>query len=165
MSDNLLVGHPIVVRIPVQWGEMDAYGHVNNTVFFRYFESARVKYLEECRFLEAYERDRVGAILHSTSCRFRRRLVYPDAALIGVRVKDLTADRFTMVYTLVSDSQRAVAAEGESVVVSYDYTSRQTAPIPDYVREAIEKLESDSGTVSDATQGLESGSGTRSDAR
>lgn len=149
MSDNLLAGCPIVVRIPVQWGEMDAYGHVNNAVFFRFFESARVKYLEECRFLEAHERDSVGVILHSTSCRFRRRLVYPDTALVGARVKDLTADRFTMVYTLISESQRAVAAEGESVVVSYDYSSRQTAPIPDYVRAAIEKLESGSGTVSE----------------
>ena len=150
MRDNLLAGFPIIVRIPVQWGEMDAYGHVNNTVFFRFFESARVKFLEECRFLEAYERDRVGAILHSTSCRFRRRLVYPDTALVGARVKDLTADRFTMVYTLVSESQQAVAADGECVVVSYDYTSRQTAPIPDYVRDAIEKLESEGGTGSDA---------------
>lgn len=150
MSDNPLAGYPIVVRIPVQWGEMDAYGHVNNTVFFRFFESARVKYLEECRFLEAYERDRVGAILHSTSCRFRRRMIYPDTALVGARVKDLTADRFIMVYTLASESQRAVAADGESVVVSYDYTSRQPAPIPDYVRDGIVKLESEGGTGSDA---------------
>jgi acyl-CoA thioester hydrolase len=141
LSDDLLADHPIVVRIPVQWGEMDAYGHVNNTVFFRFFESARVKYLEECRFLEAYERDRVGAILHSTGCRFRRPLVYPDTALVGTRATDLARDRFTMVYTLVSEGQRTVAAEGESVVVSYDYTARRPTPIPDYVRDGIEKLE------------------------
>lgn len=141
MSENLLAGYPIVVHIPVQWGEMDAYGHVNNSVFFRFFESARVKYFEECKFLEAYERDRVGAILHSTHCRFRRPLIYPDTALVGTRVTDLTVDRFTMVYTLVSEAQQAVAAEGECIVVSYDYTSLRAAPIPDYVRDAIKRLE------------------------
>ena len=40
-----LAGWPVIVEIPVQWGELDAYGHVNNTVFFRWFESARIHIL------------------------------------------------------------------------------------------------------------------------
>ena len=48
-----LAGWPVILRIPVQWGEMDAYGHVNNTVMFRYFESARVDDLAKCCFLRA----------------------------------------------------------------------------------------------------------------
>ena len=50
-------GFPIVIELPVQWGEMDAYGHVNNTVLFRYFESARMAYFERCGFIATYERD------------------------------------------------------------------------------------------------------------
>jgi acyl-CoA thioester hydrolase len=57
---------------------MDAYGHVNNTVQFRYFESARVEYLAKCGFLRSWEEDRIGAILHSTGCCFRRPLFHPD---------------------------------------------------------------------------------------
>jgi acyl-CoA thioester hydrolase len=140
LSDDFLSDFPIVVRIPVQWGEMDAYGHVSNTVFFRYFESARVLFLDRCRFLEAYERDKVGAILHSTSCRFRSALFYPDTAIVGARAAEVTEDRFTLVYRMVSDQQQAVVADGESIVVSFDYTVRQVAPIPDYVREGIAKL-------------------------
>ncbi|MCK5412582.1 MAG: acyl-CoA thioesterase, partial [Gemmatimonadetes bacterium] len=75
-----LAGWPVVLRIPIQWGEMDAYGHVNNTVLFRYFESARVEYLVRCGFARSWEEDRVGAILHSTGCRFRRPIFYPDTA-------------------------------------------------------------------------------------
>jgi len=120
---------------------MDAYGHVSNVVFFRYFESARVLYLERCGFLESYERDKVGAILHSTSCRFRRPLYYPDTALVGTRVVELGEDRFTMSHELLSEAQDAVAAEGTSVVVSYDYVRRQPVRIPDDVRAAIEHLE------------------------
>lgn len=141
MSEYLLAGFPVAIRIPVQWGEMDAYGHVNNTVFFRYFESARIEFLERCRFLEAYEREKVGAILHSTSCRFRRPLFYPDTALVGTRASQVDDDRFTMEYLIASESENAVIAEGTGIVVSFDYVSRKAVPIPDYVRKAIEEIE------------------------
>ena len=98
----LLDGFPVVARIPVQWGEMDAYGHVNNTVLFRYFETARIAFLDRCGFLETHERDKVGAILHSTDCRFRRALRYPDTVLVGGRALDVSTDRFTMGYRVVS---------------------------------------------------------------
>lgn len=140
MSSDLLDGYPIIVRIPVQWGEMDAYGHLNNATFFRYFESARIVYLERCGFIESMERNKIGAILHSTSCRFRRALFYPDTAVIGARATDVAEDRFTMEYRLVSEAQQAVAAEGTGVVVSYDYASRATVPIPDRVRALIEQI-------------------------
>src|SRR3990172_8193149 len=94
-----------------QWGEMDAYGHVNNTVYFRYFESARIQYFGRCGLLDSYHKSSVGAILHSTSCRFRLALRYPDTALIGTRVSDVQDDRFTMLYRVVSKTHNTVAAE------------------------------------------------------
>lgn len=139
----LLAGFPVVISIPVQWGELDAYGHVNNTVFFRYFESARIAYLERCGFIESYDRDRIGAILHSTSCRFRQPLFYPDTVVVGGRAVDVTDDRFTMDYRVVSTGRDAVAGDGTGVIVSYDYTSRTKASIPDDVRRKIEALERD----------------------
>jgi acyl-CoA thioester hydrolase len=142
LSAEPLAGYPIVVRIPVQWGELDAYGHVSNVVFFSYFESARVRYLERCGFIESYDRHKIGIILHSTSCRFRRPLFYPDTALVGARAANLAEDRFTMSYEIVSGASGATVAEGEATVVSYDYDTREVVPIPDEVRAAIEGLES-----------------------
>lgn len=141
MGDQLLGHLPVVVRIPVQWGEMDAYGHVNNTVFFRYFETARIEYLERCGFLESYERDRIGAILHSTSCRFRRPLFYPDTAVVGTGAEEILHDRFHMRYEIVSLSSGGRVAEGSGIVVSYDYEDRRVVPIPDRVRARIRELE------------------------
>jgi acyl-CoA thioester hydrolase len=142
LSEELLGQYPVVIHIPVQWGEMDAYGHVNNTVFFRYFESARVEYLERCRFTEAYDREKIGAILHSTSCRFRQPLFYPDTAVVATRATEVDSDRFTMEYKMVSQASGLVVAEGTGVVVSYDYVSREIAVIPEYVRQAIREIES-----------------------
>lgn len=136
-----VAGFPIVLTLPVQWGEMDAYGHLNNTVFFRYFESARVEYLARCGFLETYERDGVGAILHSTSCRFRRALVYPDTVQVAARASSVENDRFAMTYVLVSLAAAAIAAEGTGVVVAYDYRADRKTALPNEVRRLIAEIE------------------------
>ncbi len=137
---ELLDGFPVIVRLPVQWGEMDAYGHVNNAVLFRYFETARIAFLERCGFLEAYERDKIGAILHSTDCRFRRALRYPDTVLVGGRALDVSEDRFTMGYRVVSLEHDEVVAEGAGVVVSYDYVRKAKTALPEEVRRRIAGL-------------------------
>lgn len=129
-----LAGFPVILEIPVQWGELDAYGHVNNTVFFRYFESARIAFLETVGLIATMERDGVGAILHSTSCRFRRPLFHPDSVLVGGRATAVAEDRFTMGYRVVSLGQDAVVADGEGVIVCYDYRARAKVPLPAPVR-------------------------------
>jgi acyl-CoA thioester hydrolase len=135
-----LAAFPIVIRALVHWGEMDAYGHVNNTVFFRFFETARMAFLDRCGFLTTYERDRVGAILHSTECRFRRPLFHPDEVLVGARTVDVGDDRFTMGYRVISLAQQATVAEGTAVVVSYDYAAGRKTRLPDAVRDAVSRI-------------------------
>lgn len=124
----------------MQWGELDAYGHVNNTVFFRWFESARIAFLDRCGMLETMQRDHVGAILHSTSCRFRRAVFFPDTVLVAGAGTAVGDDRFTMRYRVVSLAQDAVAAEGEGVIVCYDYARRTKVPLPAQVQTALVEL-------------------------
>ena len=141
MSHPLLSDYPVTVTIPVQWGDIDAYGHVNNTVFFKLFESARIAYLEACGFLDAYENDRIGAILHSTSCRFRHALNFPDHVVVGSRATDIQPDRFEMKYAIVSTMNNHLAGEGAGLIVSFDYARHEKTSIPDAVRRGIEQLE------------------------
>jgi acyl-CoA thioester hydrolase len=119
---------------------MDAYGHVNNAMFFRYFETARIAFLDRCGFLASYDQHGIGAILHSTDCRFRRALVFPDEILVGTRTLDVAGDRFTMGYRIVSLGQDAVAADGTGIVVAYDYHSGTKVPLPGEVRRGVEAL-------------------------
>jgi acyl-CoA thioester hydrolase len=141
MSHPLLADYPVIIELPVQWGEMDAYGHVNNTVLFRYFESARMAYFERCGFTASYQRDQIGAILHSTGCRFRRPLFCPDTALVGARVPEVGEDRLTMEYRAVSKTHDETVADGTAIVVCYDYTAGRKAPLPPAVRKAIAEIE------------------------
>jgi acyl-CoA thioester hydrolase len=136
-----LESFPVVIRIPVQWGELDAYGHVNNAVFFRYFESARMVYLQRCGFIESYEVNKIGAILHSTECRFRHPLFHPDEVIVGARVTRVDEDRFTMSYVAASANTGRTLAEANAIVVSFDYVSRTKAPLPIQVRDGIGAVE------------------------
>ena len=142
----LLEDFPITLDVPVAWGEMDAFGHVNNAVYFRYFESARIMYLRAIDFTAGGGAGgggaggSVGPILASTHCRFRRPLTYPDTVRVGTRTTHVDEDRFTMEYRVVSLESGAVAAEGGGVVVAYDYGRGEKAPLPQPVREAMDRV-------------------------
>lgn len=142
MAADPLAGFPIVVTVPVAWGEMDVFGHVNNIVYFRYFENARIAYLDAIGFRGEAGAAGTGPILASTQCRFRHALTYPDTVRIGARARDIEADRFTMEYSIVSDGSGRIAADGNGVVVAYDYVAARKIDIPSAVRARIAELES-----------------------
>jgi acyl-CoA thioester hydrolase len=143
MSDleSLKETFPVLLSIPVAWGDMDSMGHVNNTVYLRYFESARIAYFERVGFLEEMGVSGVGPILASTRCRFRLPLSYPDQVSVGASVSEIQADRFLMLYRIVSETKGALAAEGDGLIVAYDYREKRKSPLPARVRERIEALE------------------------
>jgi acyl-CoA thioester hydrolase len=138
---ELLAGFPVVVELPVVWGEMDSYRHVNNVVYFRYFESARLEYFRRLGWFELEEQIGIGPILAATSARFRRPLTYPDTIWVAARVPDVQADRFAMEYRLVSRKLAAVAAEGTGSIVAYHYAQGKKTAIPDELRQRIAELE------------------------
>lgn len=141
IMSELLAEFPVIIEIPVAWGEMDAFQHVNNIVYFRYFESGRIAYLERTGLMAAMTEHGVGPILASASCKFKFPLTYPDRVLVGVRVGDIGADRFAMHYRVVSTRHNRVAAEGEGVIVAYDYQNQCKAVLPAIVCARIEAVE------------------------
>jgi acyl-CoA thioester hydrolase len=138
---ELLKEYPVIVPIPIAWGEMDALAHVNNIVYFRYFETARIAYFEKIGFMEAAHLGGVGPILGEASCKFRKPLAYPDTAWVGVRVSEISADRFTMSLCLVSENLGKIAAEGRAVIVAYDYQAKRKADLPELARQRIAAIE------------------------
>jgi acyl-CoA thioester hydrolase len=127
-------GFNVVYETPIAWGDMDSFAHVNNTVFFRLFESARMEYLTRINFTGSDLK--IGPILASTSCVFRRPITWPDTVKVGARVTNVSHDRFTMEYAIHRGDGR-LAAEGQGVVVSFDYQQQTKTPLPESVREAI----------------------------
>lgn len=138
---TLLVGYPVVIELPVVWGEMDAYRHVNNVVYFRYFEDVRVEYMRRLDWFELERQTGVGPILAATQARFRKPLTYPDTISVGTRITSIADDRFTMDYVVVSHRLEAVAAEGQGTVVTFDHGQGKKVPIPEELRRRIAAVE------------------------
>jgi acyl-CoA thioester hydrolase len=141
MDLSLLAGWPVIVEQAVAWGEMDSYGHVNNIVYFRYFENARLECFHRLGWPVAGRPTGVGPILASTQCRFRKQLMWPDRIAIGARVSQVGDDRFTLEHHIISEKLNALVAEGSGLIVTYDYAKERKAPIPDEIRRKLVELQ------------------------
>jgi acyl-CoA thioester hydrolase len=141
----------IAITIPVLWGDMDAFGHVNNTRFFRWFESARIALCEAIGIATTIERQGAGAptgatttiapILATTTCDFVAPVHYPGSVRVGARVTRVGETSVTMEY-VVEDAATTdrVHARGSSVVVLVDYATMTKVRVPPEVRSKIDTL-------------------------
>jgi acyl-CoA thioester hydrolase len=145
VAENLLAGFPVVVELPVYWGEMDSFGHVNNIHYFRYFEQSRLEYCRRLGWTNFTSTSGIGVILGSVEARYRKPLKWPDTIDVGARISNLAEDRMTMEHKVVS-RQLGLVAEGKGVIVCYDYGKGAKAPIPDDLRRRILEMEKQAGT-------------------
>ena len=142
LGDKIMKDYPVAVDIGVRWGDMDALAHVNNIAYFEYFELARVAYLQRIGMPPPGPAwHDFGWIIGATCCRYVASVAFPDTLALGTRVGALSADRLLMEYQAVSAKLNKVAAEGEAVLVAYDFGAGRVTPIRDDVREAILRLE------------------------
>jgi acyl-CoA thioester hydrolase len=143
-SRHLLEQYPVVVELDVRWGDMDAFGHVNNIVYLQYFESARIAYFERLTFTDTVG---VGPILASTECRYKLPVTYPDRVSVGAKVVVLAGDRFTQDYAVFSHRHQRIAAEGRGIIVAYDYRQNHKTQVPQAIRARLLELEGESCLV------------------
>ncbi len=140
--DELLRDYPVVIEVPVWWGEMDAFQHLNNTEYFRHFESARVAYFLKLDPDGALTARGEVPMLAAASCEFRRPIVFPDTVRVGCRVTSIAEDRFFVGLRTVSLGLGKVAAEGASTLVAYNMRERRKSPeLMALLKTRIEALE------------------------
>lgn len=137
MLDNF----PVIIQTNVAWGEMDSFQHVNNIVYFRYFETGRMAYFERINFADPNAHNGIAPILAHTQCRFRKALTYPDTISIGACVTEIKMDRFTMALCVFSHRLQKIAAEGTAEIVVFNYRENKKATLPEAVRKSITALE------------------------
>ena len=139
---EILKPYPVVITIPVAWGEMDAFQHVNNVIYFKYFESVRIAFFERLDMVAFMETTGIGPILASTQCKYKVPLTYPDTVSVGARVSFIEEDRCGRDYVLVSHKPGAVAAQGDGQIVAYDYRKGAKALIPEEMKQKILSVDS-----------------------
>ncbi|MGG7606066.1 acyl-CoA thioesterase [Massilia sp. BKSP1R2A-1] len=126
------------MRIPIRWGDMDAMGHVNNTVYFRYIESARIAWLEQVGALPDPAGSSEGPVIVNAHCSFLKQLTYPGEIEIAtfVGTPGRSSIEVTHEIRLVGpDGQPgALHAEGGAKVVWIDFKAEKSRPLPDRLR-------------------------------
>ncbi len=131
----------VVVSIPVRWGDMDAMGHVNNTVYFQYCETARIAFFEALDLWKFRTNDSEGPGLVAANLNFRRQMRYPGAVSITTHATKVGERSFTLSYLLANAADGSVVADGDSVVVWVDYKLEKAIRLPEALVQAIAKLE------------------------
>ncbi|MCW5969595.1 MAG: acyl-CoA thioesterase [Blastocatellales bacterium] len=125
-------------EIEVRWGDMDAQGHVNNAVYFTYCEIARVKLLGEMGARGRADGPH-GPALVTTTCDFRKQVVYPARLDVGVCVEEVGRRSFRMIYGIFFHGTDELAAAASSVNAWVDYEAGRAVPVPDWLRADLDR--------------------------
>ncbi|MBI1903802.1 MAG: acyl-CoA thioesterase [Planctomycetia bacterium] len=133
--------YPVLLRLPVQWGDQDSFQHVNNTAYFRWFESARIAYMLRLGLASDADGKKLGLILASIQCNFLRPVHFPDTIVASARISRIGRSSMTMDHAAFSQARGEMVAEGTSTVVAFDYSTQSPVPVPAEIRQAIAALQ------------------------
>ncbi|MFA7665477.1 MAG: thioesterase family protein [Burkholderiaceae bacterium] len=123
------------IEIPIRWGDMDAMGHVNNAVYFRYLEQLRISWFDALGL--GQQGDPQGPVIVNAHCSFLRELRYPGVVQARLSVGTIGRTSFETLATLSrSDDPDTVYAEGGAKVVWVDRAQRKSVPVPEAIRAA-----------------------------
>jgi acyl-CoA thioester hydrolase len=119
--------------IPLRWGDMDAMGHVNNTLYFRYLEIVRIEWLRSVGGAPDPTGD--GPVIVNAFCNFHRQLQYPGDVLARHYVANPGRSSFDTFITLErADEPGVISAAGGATTVWVNLPTQKSVPLPDWLR-------------------------------
>ena len=139
---ELLKTFPIQTKLPVQWGEMDAFRHVNNTVYLRWAETGRIEYFRKMDLeMDEPEKETFGVILGWQDCKYIFPVSYPDNIIVGTRITDVGEDRFNMECQIFSEKHDRIVAIAKHKIIAFNYKMNHKISIPEKLRKRIKEIE------------------------
>ncbi len=131
--------YPYLRPIPTRWADNDAYGHVNNVVYYSYFDTAVNAFLIENGVLDPLASKVIGLVVE-TGCRYHAPLSFPETLAAGVRVARLGNSSVTYELAIFGDGQDEAAAEGRFTHVYVDAETRRPVSVPEEMRALLERI-------------------------
>lgn len=123
--------------LPIRWGDMDAMGHVNNTVYFRYMESGRIAWFDTLGVGPNPEGQ--GIVIVNAFCNFLHQLEYPGELLVRSYASNLKRSSLDTWITLArTDAPERICANGGATVVWVDFPQQKSAPFPARLRQQLQ---------------------------
>jgi acyl-CoA thioester hydrolase len=125
-----------------RWADNDAYGHVNNVVYYQWFDSAVNAWLVEQDLLDIAEGDPIALVVE-TRCTYWKPLAFPADVEVGLAIQHVGKSSMRYRIGIFAAGEPHAAAEGHFVHVMVDRASRRPVPIPARWREALEAIRAD----------------------
>ena len=131
----------VVEHYRVHWGDMDAANHVNNLVYLRWAESARIRYFEAVGIDISFSAEEVGPILGWQECKYIFPITFPDTAITGIRTAEIKADRLILECAVFSEKHQRIAAISRQSIIPYSYSELKKAPLPEKWLERVKEVD------------------------
>ncbi|HQV78944.1 MAG: acyl-CoA thioesterase [Chitinophagales bacterium] len=128
---------PFPITQMVAWGDMDAFQHVNNVQYFRYFETGRVEFFNKTNLWKLIEAENIRFVVGKLECNYLQELVHPAEIEISVGIKKI--GNASLVLHQMVKSDRNIVAHGEAIVVATNPSTGKSTPWTDNIRTAFEK--------------------------
>lgn len=126
--------------ITTRWMDNDVYGHVNNVVYYSYFDTAVNGYLIDASGTDIRQLPQIGLVVE-TGCRYFKPLSFPDALEVGIAVERLGGSSIVYRVGIFVEGEDEAAAAGRFVHVYVDAVTRSSVPVPDTIRRAVAALQ------------------------
>jgi len=127
------------LELPVRWGDMDAFGHVNNVQYMRYLESGRIAYVAGVLGVTMESKENI--VLADIRCTFLQQLRYPVTVEVATRVARLGNSSLQIVFAIYRRGENQPVLTGEGILVWFDFINDKPIPLPESARSAICRFE------------------------
>ncbi len=134
-----LSDYPHKLTIPTRWNDNDVYGHVNNAVYYFYFDTVVNRYLIDKGLLDLGKSENVGLVV-DTGCAYFAPISFPDNVVAGLRIGKLGTSSVRYEIALFRNAENRSSAQGHFVHVYVDEKTRRPVPISDIMRKTLEPL-------------------------
>lgn len=135
-------GYKAFRAIGTRWMDNDAYGHVNNVVYYSWFDTTVNAYLIEQGALDIHHSDTIGLVIE-TQCNYFSPLAFPQTVDAGIRVARLGSSSVRYEVGLFAQGEELTAAKGHFIHVYVDKANRRPVPLPTQLKSVLEKLRND----------------------
>lgn len=125
--------HVHTIHIPMRWGDMDAMGHMNNAVYFRIMETARIAWLDNLGY--TLDPSGQGIVMVNALCNFQRQLTYPCDIVTHTYISSPGRSSFETWHVLErADQPGVVHASGGATICWVDFAAQKSVPLPEWLR-------------------------------
>lgn len=131
------VKFPFPLKQQVAWGEMDAFNHINNVIYFRYFETGRVEFFNKTNLWQSYIDENIRIVVGKLECNYVKEITHPAEIEIAVGIKKIGNSSLTVHHVVKQNGE--IAAHGEGIIVATNPQSGKSTPWTDTLRRAFEK--------------------------